>query len=394
MLVISVILKTLFIRRLTMSITPTITVSDPLHLGGSATAILAADLKQAIGAWGGYLVGDTPLSVELDIISTAVAREDSTSTNYIVGSSNGVTLLTKTAFYAEQTGQEFNPGTPDIRIEVDPTFIRQNLDVSAAFTPTSSVAAGKYNPVLAFMHEIGHGLGMGGWYDQGGKLPDGTYMSVFDSMLSLKNGLAFFTGSHAEAVYGGPAPITSSSTLGENYSHFGNTISDINRTPATVADPLTLDLMTGVVFFFNYPYAVSSLDLAVLKDLGYSVMDPHSATDVFVYGLYEGAYGRAPDVGGFKYWTDVLDAGKVTTAGAASMFLGASEAAHNLSNAAFVSGVYEDALGRAADAGGLAYWTAALDHGQGRDAVLLAFVDSAEAVKMVGVHSGLAVLTA
>src|SRR5262249_42987084 len=81
---------------------------------------------------------------------------------------------------------------------------------------------------------------------------------------------AYFTGPHAEAVYGGPVPLTSSSTT-QNYYHLGNTLTDISRTPSTVQDPLTLDLMNGVVLFFDYQYQISNLDLAVLRDVGYEL---------------------------------------------------------------------------------------------------------------------------
>jgi hypothetical protein len=181
-------------------------------------------------------------------------------------------LFEPSSEYELATGQHVAGTTSDITISIDPGYLKY-LDLAPNLTYNSQVPSNQYNPIVEFLHELEHGFGMTGWYSQSGQLP-GNYESNFDTFIQkTASGAAYFIGPNAEAAYGGPVPLTTSSTAGENYYHFGNTLSDINKTPATVQDPLTLDLMNGIVFFFDYQYQISPLDLAVLKDLGYNVTE-------------------------------------------------------------------------------------------------------------------------
>jgi len=146
----------------------------------------------------------------------------------------------------------------------------QYLDLDYGLSYGSQVPGNEYNPIITFLHELMHGFGMFGFYPQAGFTRVG-YDSTFDTFISTIGGVEFFTGAHAEAAYGGPVPLTTNSPNGENNYHFGNQQSDFYATPSTVQDPLTLDLMNGIVFFTGYTYAISNLDLGVLQDLGYTL---------------------------------------------------------------------------------------------------------------------------
>ncbi len=247
-------------------------VNDPTNAGGSADAILQADMNAALSVYSQYLTGKGTLVVQLDIDNTTTGRESGGPTSSAPDgtSASGLSLFESSAAYELATGQHVAGTTSDITVTVDPGYMKE-LSLAAALSPSASVAGNLYNPVQVFLHELMHGFGMSGWYSQTGTLP-GNYESPFDSML-VKNadGTVSFTGANVEAVYGGPVPITSGSTAGENYYHFGNALSDLYQSPTTVSSPLTLDLMNGIVFFYDYDYGVSSLDLAMLKDLGYDV---------------------------------------------------------------------------------------------------------------------------
>ncbi len=72
--------------------------------------------------------------------------------------------------------------------------------------------------------------------------------------------------------------------------------------------------------------------------------------------LYHAAFGRAPDLAGLEYWARAgADIGAV-----AKLFLQSAEwqdgAGRALSDSAFVQALYQNALGRQADSGGLAFW--------------------------------------
>ncbi len=98
--------------------------------------------------------------------------------------------------------------------------------------------------------------------------------------------------------------------------------------------------------------------------------------------VYGAVLGRQPDASGMLYWSQARAHGMTVDAMVRS-FLASPERVLRMSetsNAAFVETLYQDVLGRSADAGGLAYWTQRLNAGLGREAVVLHFADSPENV--------------
>jgi Ca2+-binding RTX toxin-like protein len=103
-----------------------------------------------------------------------------------------------------------------------------------------------------------------------------------------------------------------------------------------------------------------------------------------VYRIYQAALGRAPDQGGLDFWTVSVGAGSPLKA-VASGFLGSSEfqgrfsAAAGPNDDAFVEQLYQNVLHRGSDADGKAFWTGALAaHSLDRTDVLLSFSESPE----------------
>ena len=253
-----------------MSWNYSVQLSDPSNVGGSADATLVYDIQQALSVWSQYIIGMGTLVVALNIQNTTQGRESGGPTSSAqVGTNGGLTVWESSAEYELTTGNHVSGTTSDITISIDPGYF-QYLDLAAGLTYASQVPSNLYNPIVVFLHELMHGFGMTGYYDQTGTLA-GAYESNFDRLISKTGSGVFFTGANAVAAYGGAVPLTSNSSSGENYYHFGNQQSDRSRTPATVQDPLTDDLMNGIVFFYDYQYPISNLDLAVLKDLGYSI---------------------------------------------------------------------------------------------------------------------------
>lgn len=253
-----------------MSWNYSVRLNDSGNLGGSADASLVYDLEQALAIWSQYILGIGTLVVDLVIGTTAVGRMSggATSSFFIGTNAQGYNVFEPSSLYELTTGQHVGGTTSDITITVDTAYFSK-LDLSYGLNYGSQVAGNLYNPIVVLLHELTHAFGMSGWYDQSGHLP-GNYESPFDALIQKTSSGAFFVGANAESVYGGPVPITTNSTT-QNYSHFGNQQSDINRSPSTVQDSLTLDLMNGIVFFPNYQYAISALDLAVLQDIGYHI---------------------------------------------------------------------------------------------------------------------------
>jgi len=91
----------------------------------------------------------------------------------------------------------------------------------------------------------------------------------------------------------------------------------------------------------------------------------------YVYGIYDDALGRAPDAGS-SYWIDRLNAGD-NRAHAAASFLYTDEFKTDI-----VNGYYQRFLGRNSDAGGVSYWVSQLQHGVTDEALISLLVSSPE----------------
>ncbi|HEY4378684.1 MAG TPA: DUF4214 domain-containing protein, partial [Acidimicrobiales bacterium] len=97
--------------------------------------------------------------------------------------------------------------------------------------------------------------------------------------------------------------------------------------------------------------------------------------------LYWAFFHRSPDQGGYTYWVGKVKAGASLTSIAQS-FVQSSEFKSTygaLSDTNFVKLVYNNVLGRQADAGGLAYWVDRMhNHGLSRGGVMISFSQSPE----------------
>ena len=116
-------------------------------------------------------------------------------------------------------------------------------------------------------------------------------------------------------------------------------------------------------------------DLATLNER----MD-HSAMLDDLFRLYETAFGRLPDVDGLQHWLHRLT-GNASLEQVATGFVTGAEFIVRFgveSDAAFIETLYQNALGRTADAGGLAHWAARLEAGMSRGDLALGIANSPE----------------
>jgi hypothetical protein len=146
----------------------------------------------------------------------------------------------------------------------------------------------------------------------------------------------------------------------------------------------TAALGIGPVDRLNISYRLSNVEA-----LHFSEASADTSARGTVTRLYESLLDRAPDAGGLDYWLRQL-AGDGTLEGLADTILESDELAGKvpLADGAYVTWLYGQVLGRAADAGGLAYWTTRLANGElSRADLALAFVDSGEKLQMVASHA-------
>jgi hypothetical protein len=106
-----------------------------------------------------------------------------------------------------------------------------------------------------------------------------------------------------------------------------------------------------------------------------------TVNDGFIDQAYTALLGRADgaDDAGQSYWQDQLAAGKTQGEVAAAISISAEAQANGQSNEAFISSLYETALGRTADAEGTSFWIGSLIGGSNRAEVATSIFSSTEA---------------
>lgn len=121
---------------------------------------------------------------------------------------------------------------------------------------------------------------------------------------------------------------------------------------------------------------------SAIDDLAHGAFDDHRGP---VMRLYWSFFHRIPDPGGLSYWVGRHEAG-TKLAAIAAQFAASSEFRNTygpLGHPGFVALVYQNVLGRAPDAVGLAHWVAALEHGSSRGDIMTAFSESSEGRRLM-----------
>jgi methionine-rich copper-binding protein CopC len=118
-------------------------------------------------------------------------------------------------------------------------------------------------------------------------------------------------------------------------------------------------------------------------------LSAEAATQVApIVNLYFTAFGRVPDAAGLQYWVNAQQNG-LSLGNIAQAFTQSQEFAQtvNADNTAFVTALYQHALGRTPDADGLSYWAAQLASGLSRDQLLTSISSSQESQTTTGVKT-------
>lgn len=132
-------------------------------------------------------------------------------------------------------------------------------------------------------------------------------------------------------------------------------------------------------------YGAGPFGYSIPTGVGAGIVRP-VALDGQVGRIYRAYFSRSPDPAGFGYWQGVRSAGLPMSSVSATFAASAEFAATygQVNDAAFVDLVYQNVMGRPADASGQAYWTGQLAQGVSRGAVMLAFAESQEFVASTG----------
>ena len=240
-------------------------LSDAANLGSATENLLDIDLGAALADWSNYITGLGTLVVQLNIVNTAVGRADGSPTSGVsVGTTGGgATLVEPSSLYELATGQHDGADTSDITINIDPTYVA-TLFLNPDPGDGATIPNHEIDAVSVFRHELEHAFGISGYYNQDGSvLYGGQYLSTYDQWIQKNpDGSADFVGPHAEAAYGGPVPLTTTSTT-QNFYHLAN----------SVDEPLGQDLMNGLFFYYGTQYEISKVDVAIVQDMLAGVTD-------------------------------------------------------------------------------------------------------------------------
>lgn len=167
-------------------------------------------------------------------------------------------------------------------------------------------------------------------------------------------------------------------TMTKEVSFFNPTTNRKDLIGLQVKDNSGLDGMDGLVNVERLQFTDTNiaLDVGPTQNAG------------SVYMIYKAAFNRPPDVNGMGYWLAQKDGGSNIVTNIAQGFVNSAEFTAkygaNPSNASYVDKLYQNVLGRAGEAGGVAYWNQELDAGKiSKAAVLVQFATLAEGASNV-----------
>ncbi len=241
------------------SITYNVTFTEPGGPYASYYPAITAALQAAGVEWNRHLIGSGNLEVEISMANIPTMDGTSVTTGFV--RNNGTRdIFEQGAAYEIRTGIDPNGADPDIRIRIGTAYLTNEVwfdpNPQARNTP---IPANHIDAISVFIHELGHAFVFNGWRNgTTGQLPP-TYMSTMDEQSSFDGTNLFFNGAGAAGRYGGPVPLTYG-----NYGHIGN------NSPRPGSN-LLLDLMNGVVYYYQTRYFISPLDSEITRDCGIAI---------------------------------------------------------------------------------------------------------------------------
>jgi hypothetical protein len=227
---------------------------------------IASNVLAAAQTWSQYFSStDTSIAIEIQFVDDTMTRSGGESlTTHFVSPVNGTNVFEQTAATKLRTGFDQNvTSTPDVKILLGTNYLVQTLWFDPdPLVRVDMIPSGKRDAMSVFLHELCHGWAFNGWVNQTNGTFPGNYMSTFDQWTRFDGANFFFVGPAAEAIYGGPVPLT-----------YGNVFHVGNNSPRPGTD-LIPDLMNGVVYSNAWRYYISSLDLTMCADAGVPITNP------------------------------------------------------------------------------------------------------------------------
>jgi hypothetical protein len=256
------------------AITYSVSFNDPFSQATSLYSAIDSHVGAALAVWGASLTGSASVAVQVDISSTTPRATGSSAASGFVRAVGSYNIFEQGLAYELRTGMDPNGAAADVVLTLNPNYLANELWFDPSPTLRSAaVASNRTDAMSVFLHEMGHAIGFNGWGDAVTGAPPTTYRSTWDDLVSFNGANSFFKGAQAVSLYGAPVPIT----YGNNF-HLGNL-------PGPGAG-LVPDLMNGVQFTRGTRYNVSSMDLAILSDMGVGVVSTSPVPEPATWALF------------------------------------------------------------------------------------------------------------
>ncbi len=276
-----------------VTISPASVTFDWVNGSGSQywTAGNMAALNTAATRLSSYIVVAAPVTITTTLIGQNNPNSNflaSSYTNFSSGSAGYYGTLVQSEIL---TGLDANGGAADSQL---------TWNFAYPWALGDTVAGNQYDFQSVAMHEIMHSLGVLSGIGSPGSID--TNWSTYDSFLSAANGTAvinpdytwntaynanltggngglYFNGPNAVAVYGGPVLLYLPGTWAS-----GSSVTHLNPTPVkpTGTTAYLMDPSDGYGLGVR---VVTPVEIGILRDLGYTIVTPSSASVFFIFGF-------------------------------------------------------------------------------------------------------------
>ncbi|OFX03828.1 MAG: hypothetical protein A3E78_17315 [Alphaproteobacteria bacterium RIFCSPHIGHO2_12_FULL_63_12] len=231
----------------------TVTTGATGSVAASTVNQIVAITQAAANYWGRYIdTSAASIDIQIDLVDLGTTTLAQAGTDFFFAYSSGGLDFFEPATIVELTsGVDLNGAAPDIPIEINLTSILAGEFILGPLTDGVSLggAANDFDLWTVLVHEIGHGLGLLSFLDEGG-----TDRSTFDQYVTQTAGTYFFDGPDPNF---GPIPLDS------GFSHIASSVDSL----------LNPSLGPGAAVY------LSALDVSIFGDIGAPLKRPTAGND-------------------------------------------------------------------------------------------------------------------